>query len=96
MKLPQMRARVHQSKGEPGDIVTIHGVPCEVVSDADAELSDCVVCVPVSTPLIFPDNLTGPCVGCGAPLQWRHHAPKKPPRLCMPCAVIQIKTDHGS
>ena len=41
----------------------------QVVSDAEAEKADAVVCAPVTIPLYFADNLTGPCADCGDLLQ---------------------------
>jgi hypothetical protein len=38
-----------------------------------------VICVEVATPLAFHDDLVGKCCRCGYEVQFRPHAPKKPP-----------------
>lgn len=73
-----------------GSTVSIHGVECKVVTDEVAESADIVVCTDATVPLYFSDNLTGPCADCGQILQWRPHAPKKPPRVCVTCAAARI------
>ena len=78
--------------GQPGDRVQVHGVDCEVVDEAGAESADFVVCQPAAPWLLHDDNLTGPCVDCGVQLQWRPHAPKKPPRLCRKCMALRVET----
>lgn len=77
----------NRSLGKIGDRVSVHGVDCEIVDDATAETADAVVCIAAAPWLRFPDNLTGPCAECGLQLQWRPTSPKKPPKLCRPCAM---------
>ena len=76
--------------GKTGETVNLGGLECDIVTDEEAERADFVGCMSVTTPLIFPDNETGPCVDCGDPLQWRPYAPRKPPRVCLFCAQIRI------
>jgi hypothetical protein len=61
--------------------------PINVVSDAEAEKCDFLVCMPWDTPSLFKDNLKGVCSGCGIDVQYRWHAPRKPKRICMSCFV---------
>lgn len=70
--------------------VTVHGLDCELVGDKQAEKSDLVICQVLTDPLLLPDNLIGPCDGCGDMLQWRPTSPKAPPKVCMTCAQIRM------
>ncbi len=79
----------------PGDTVEIKGIQCQIVSPEDAEKSDFVVCAPETVPLYFPDNLTGECADCGDPIQWRPHAPRTPPKICMRCMEIRVHSRRG-
>lgn len=72
-----------------GDTLMIHGVAVTVCSEAEAEGSSMLLCIPATIPLALPDNLVGPCSGCGRALQWRPRAPKKPPRVCFDCARLR-------
>jgi hypothetical protein len=72
--------------------VTVAGVPVEIVSDAGAEKSDYVVCMPEG-PSPFSDNLTGLCCKCGIKVMYRWHAPRKPPKICVDCAAKQVDSD---
>ena len=76
-----------------GDVVTIAGLAVTVASQAQGERAALVVCIGLTVPLTFADNRTGPCADCGDTLQWRPHAPRKPPKLCMDCATIRILKD---
>ena len=80
---------------KPGDVVTIAGLAVTVVSQAQGERAAFVVCIGLTVPLTFADNRTGPCADCGDTLQWRPHAPRKPPKLCMDCATIRALRDGG-
>jgi hypothetical protein len=72
----------------PDDKVRIPGLPpIPVVSDAEAENSDFLVCAPLTEPMYFADNFKGICCHCGRDIQYRWHAPRKPKRLCMECFV---------
>ena len=56
----------------------------------DGEDCDCVVCAPYDgVNLGMPDNLTGTCSKCGCGVQYRPTSPKKPPKLCWNCMVIE-------
>jgi hypothetical protein len=59
----------------------------KVISDAEAEQVDFVVCVPASTPSHFDDDLFGFCSHCGVKVRYRWHAPRKPKKICLECAV---------
>jgi hypothetical protein len=62
-------------------------IPIEVISQEEAEKADFFVCITADSPSPFSDNERGICSGCGVPVQFRPHAPKKPPRLCVGCVV---------
>jgi hypothetical protein len=58
-----------------------------VVDDATAEAADFVVCARRSDPPILADNVFDTCAACGAEVQLRPTAPKRPKRICLECAV---------
>lgn len=51
------------------------------------------VCVPADMETAFTDNLFGVCEGdgCGAPIQYRPHAPSNMKKICQECAIKHIK-----
>jgi len=51
----------------------------------NASDSQFLICREITTPLLFADNLTGVCSRCAAAIQYRPHAPAKPPKICMGC-----------
>lgn len=68
----------------------------EVVnSPEDAEHADCVVCAPLTEPLVCPDNIVGECSECGSKVQWRPNAPKTPPRVCWNCAAVHMVEEEA-
>lgn len=66
--------------------VDIFGVPVTEVSDEEAEQADFVVCA-LEGPSPFTDNFRGYCWACGTPIMYRWHAPRKPRKICIGCAV---------
>lgn len=56
-----------------------------VDSITNGEDFDFVVCLRVTKPLIFADNLVAHCCKCHMMVQFRPHAPKTPPRICQQC-----------
>ena len=56
-----------------------------VETQDEGEDSDYVVCALVTEPLYFADNMVSECCKCGQKVQFRPHAPKLPPRICMSC-----------
>jgi hypothetical protein len=62
-------------------------MPNEIMIETqeDGEACDCVVCILVTEPLAFPDNIVTECCECGQLVQHRPHAPKRPPKICLPC-----------
>jgi hypothetical protein len=88
-RLIASRHSVNELNALGGGRVRLHGLECEIVTDIEAEGASVVVCIAVTRPLTFPDNQTGPCVDCGVLLQWRPHAPKRPPRICLPCVTAR-------
>lgn len=57
----------------------------EVVSEEEAEECDAVICMPADTPSPFEDNMVGRCSVCSREVIYRPHAPKRPPKICLPC-----------
>lgn len=62
----------------------------EVTSQADGEGAHVVVCRLITSPLLMPDNLVCPCSKCFRLVQFRPHAPRKPPRMCDECVRADI------
>jgi hypothetical protein len=60
-----------------------------VVSDEEAEQCDALICIPASWDAgpFAATNVRGTCSVCGIAVQHRPHAPKRPTRLCLPCAM---------
>lgn len=54
---------------------------------------DVLICIPITKPLAFADNLVGHCAACHKLVQFRPHAPKLIKRLCTDCARKSIMTD---
>jgi len=63
--------------------------PIPVVSDAEAEQADYLLCAPANFPTPFKDNFTGFCSQCDTKVQYRWHAPRKPKLLCISCFAKQ-------
>jgi hypothetical protein len=69
--------------------------PINVVSDAEAEAADYLLCVRLADdPGLFPDNVLGACCACGLAVVFRPHSPKRPPRLCLQCAAALGPAPH--
>lgn len=66
--------------------INICGVPVTVISDESAEQADYLVCAP-NGPSPFSDNLTAFCSHCGIKVMHRWHAPRKPKKICLDCAM---------
>jgi hypothetical protein len=63
-----------------------------LIPDEEAETVDFLVCaaVPPSGKMLLADNFVGICCSCGTKVQYRWHAPRRPKRICMSCAVKQL------
>lgn len=68
----------------------------KVVSDAEAEQCDMVVCMPNGGPRYFDDDIDTVCAKCGTPIHHRPHVPKTPPKVCIDCALIMSNEDKSS
>ena len=66
----------------------------EVTSGEEAEDAAYVVCIPVTDPLKFEDNMIGRCVRCNCRVQFRPHAPKTPPRVCWECIQPDVLQEY--
>ena len=49
-----------------------------------------IICMPLTSPLVEPDNHVGPCAFCGAAVQFRPDHPAGPMKVCMKCAVEAV------
>lgn len=58
-----------------------------VVSQEETEAADFVVCLRVGASSPFTDNVTDVCAHCGHAIFYRPYMPKKPPKICIECAV---------
>jgi hypothetical protein len=59
----------------------------DLVSAEEAEATDYLVCIPWVGEHYFDDDVKASCVSCGIEVRHRPHAPKKPARICMMCAI---------
>lgn len=64
--------------------VQIGGISIEVVPPEKAEEATVVVCGPTS---YFWDDVKTTCAACGREIVHRPTVPKKPPKVCMACAM---------
>lgn len=64
----------------------------KVVSDAEAETCDYVVCARADQPTPFTDNVFDWCAHCGLAIQYRPHVPKKPPKIVLVVAIFGFET----
>jgi hypothetical protein len=66
----------------------------QIVSDKSAEECDMVVCVrKKDNKSPFKDNVDANCAHCGEEITHRPHVPKKPPKICMECAVVMMEAE---
>ncbi len=63
----------------------------EIGTQEDGEDCDYVVCIRATSPLAFPDNLVSTCSKCGCTIQYRPHAPKTPAKMCVECAIPEMR-----
>lgn len=63
-----------------------------IVSSEEAEKADFVVCMRVGEgdEGMFKDNVRARCPECGHMIYYRPHNPKRPPKICMQCAMSRI------
>lgn len=59
----------------------------QVVSDAEAEEADAVICMPIGATRYFDDDIETVCADCGQGIFHRPHVPKKPRKICIDCAA---------
>ena len=64
----------------------------QVKSAEACEEVDLVLCVDATTPALFDDDVIAPCADCGRSVRHRPHAPKRPPKVCLPCGLKRIKS----
>lgn len=67
----------------------------EVIMDDGDNGEDCdyVVCIKVTDPLKFDDNLISRCCLCDAPVQHRPHSPTTPKKVCWECVQPQMEKE---
>jgi hypothetical protein len=58
-----------------------------IVSQEEAEEADVVVCMPIGSTRYFTDDVETVCSECGRGIFHRPHAPKKPRKICVDCAL---------
>ena len=73
----------------------IAGREIPIISDDDAENVDFLVCSRARDELLLPDNFVGECCVCGVKVEYRWHAPRKPKRICMECAIEQMQEEQA-
>ena len=70
-------------------------LPIKVVSEAEAETVDFVVCCRVGMATPFDDNVFDVCAHCGHAIFFRPYMPKRPAKICVECAT-DLARAHGS
>lgn len=60
------------------------GREVEVLSEEEAESCDLLICGETS---YFADDEAGECTECGRAIVFRPHAPKRPRKVCLGCAL---------
>ncbi len=71
---------------------TILGIDMVVRTAGELQRGGVLVCVPLTAPLLLPDNRAGECSSCAQAVQWNPSAPKRVRLLCLECAMLL----HGS
>jgi hypothetical protein len=74
--------------------IRIGELDIRVVGDEEANEADICVCVLADAATPFTDNVFDVCRDCGRAIQYRPHVPKKPPKICVECAVNRMKEDN--
>lgn len=67
--------------------ITIDGRRIPIVSQEEGERADAVVCGDPDTPTPWADNVRTNCGWCAAPIIHRPTAPRRPVKICIPCAL---------
>jgi len=67
----------------------IYGLPLTIASDEEAESAAFVVCAFKGQELerFKATNVYTECADCKSPITHRPHAPEKPPKICLRCAL---------
>jgi hypothetical protein len=84
---PEFEERERQLSGQTVEMPG--GIKAKILSRADSENVDAVVCGPKS---FYVDDVHTYCAACACvgrltPIVHRPHAPKAPPNICMDCAA---------
>ena len=66
-----------------------------IVDDEEAASADFMVCMPASTPAVFPDDVFDFCCRCDAKVRHRPDAPRSLKKICMPCALPEMEAEHA-
>jgi hypothetical protein len=88
-----------QIRAQPGFDAELarHGVvrPAGLKDLAAGERWDYAVCLPLDRrhPLRYRDNRRGRCAHCRGAIQFRPDLPKGPVKLCVSCALRQVRGD---
>jgi hypothetical protein len=61
----------------------------------DPESVGFVICSPIAWGMPQPGDLHGHCIACKRHVYWSPAAPKRPARICLPCAVDRMEQAHG-
>ena len=65
----------------------------EIVEPDEAEEADYYVCISMTNPLTFPDNMIDACCKCGNAIQHRPHYPVGIKKICMSCIQPDMERD---
>lgn len=69
----------------------------KVVSSEEAEQADFVVCMREGEgdDRAFIDNVHGVCAECNHAIYFRPYSPKKPPHICLQCALARVEAGES-
>lgn len=83
------RVLVHEDDVDLANEALQHAPGADIRPATDEEAEECafVVCVDADRKTPFTDNVFCDCAHCGRPIQHRPKSPKKPPKICMECAL---------
>ena len=62
-------------------------IPIKIISKVDCEKAEFVVCCLLPDLKYFKGNIETECIFCGRGIYHRPYLPKKPPKICLDCAV---------
>lgn len=90
-------AKVVVNPQADADIAPFGATLPDSIPRGDGEDADFVVCqlINLDHEIYFDDNVITDCTRCGERIQHRPYAPKKPPKICIKCALALVEADKA-